>query len=353
VTHLALDDVGKGARATPPLIATGIAVLAAWSMACGHSDPFTPASQATTGPFDTLQPIRLTFSADSDLTPAWSADGRQLFYTFAVPNDPDHDRCVGVLPGGGGSRVAEKCPLTDVAGDSTTVSRWPAPGPGNLMAWTEYQTRLGRIPPDAGAIRIGTFDPADPGQPVRTLPYLAPSGLVHNVPTHLAWLSANELVYVANAADFFADCRGCPTTEHLQGLEIVRLVLKPEPATVLIVPGTAGATSLSVASDGSGFYYTLAADSQVYFHDVASGTPVAVHDFGQLGVPSDASVNAGILAALVNNRLAIVTLATGATTVFSDDNWILRLSKIAPNGRQIAVEAARLSQTDLYLLEVP
>jgi len=83
---------------------------------CGHSDPFTTTAPGNQGPFDDLLPTRLTFSADSDLTPAWSADGSRLFYTFAVPADPDHDRCVGVLPGGGGSRVAEKCPLTDVAG---------------------------------------------------------------------------------------------------------------------------------------------------------------------------------------------------------------------------------------------
>jgi len=239
VTDLAWDEVIASLPRMPRWTAGGVVLLTVMLPGCGHSDPFTPASQATTGSFDTLQPIRLTFSPDSDLTPAWSADGRRLFYTFAIPGDPDRDRCVGVLPAGGGSRVAEKCPLTDVAGDSTTVSRWPAPGPGNLMAWTEYQTLVGRRTPDAGAIRIGTFDPADPGKPVRTLPYLAPSGQLHNVPTHLAWLSPNELVYVANAADFFADCRGCPTIEHLQGLEIVRLVLKPEPATLSIVPGTA------------------------------------------------------------------------------------------------------------------
>jgi len=97
----------------------------------------------------------------------------------------------------------------------------------------------------------------------------------------------------------------------------------------------------------------LAADSLVYFHDVASGTSVVVHDLGPLGVPSDASVHAGILAALVNNRLAIVTLATGATSVLSDNNWVLRSSRLSPNGRQIALEAASLSQTDLYLVEVP
>jgi len=210
--------------------------------------------------------------------------------------------------------------------------------------------------PDVGAIRIGTFDPADPGKPVRTLPYLAPSGLVHDVPTHLAWLSPDELVYVANSAAFFAECRNCPILEHLQGLEIVRLVLQPEPATVVIVPGTTGATSLSVASDGSGFYYTLAGDSQVHFHDVATGLSTVVHDMAPLGVPVDASVHNNLLAARIGDTLAFVTLPSGTTSVYADSNWILRAATLSPDGGHVAIEVEQRLQpqlVDLYLLEVP
>ena len=323
---------------------------------CGHSDSFTPASQGSNNPFDALQPVRLTFSPDSDLTPSWTPDGSRLLYTFAVPNDLDRDRCVGVLPAGGGSRVDEKCPLTDFDGDSTTVSRWPVVGPGNQLAWTEYQTYVGRVTPDRGSIRIGSFDPADPGEALLTLPYLAPSGLVHDVPTHLAWLSADELVYVANAATFLRPCLNCPFVETLQGLEVVRLVLNPRPATVVVVPGTTGATSLSAAPDGSGFYFTLAGDSQVYFHNLTSGLSVPVHDFGPLGAPGEASVQAGILAATIGDSLVTVVLATGATTVYSDTNWVLGATRISPDASHVVAEMARASQPnliDLYLLEVP
>ncbi|MDH4131096.1 MAG: hypothetical protein OEW53_06275 [Actinomycetota bacterium] len=324
--------------------------------ACGHSDAFIPAPQGSDTPFDGLQPVRLTFSPDSDLTPSWSPDGSRLLYTFAVPNDPDRDRCVGVLPGGGGSRLDEKCPLTDINSDSTTVSRWPAEGPDNQMAWTEYQTFVGRVTPDRGAIRIGSFDPTDPGEPVRTLPYLAPSGLVHDVPTHLAWLSADELVYVANAATFARPCINCPFQEYLQGLEVVRLILHPAPATVVVVPGTTGATSLSAAPDGSGFYFTLAGDSQIHFHNVVSGLSAPVHDFGSLGVPEEASVYAGTLVARIGDSLATVVLATGSASVFSDTSWVLGAVRLAPDGSHVAAELAPASQPnliDLYLLEVP
>lgn len=324
--------------------------------ACGHSDAFNPRAQGTTAPFDSLHPIRLTFSPDSDLTPAWSSDGSRLFYTFAVPNDLDHDRCVGVLPGSGGSRVAEKCPLTDISGDSTTVSRWPAPGPGNLMAWTEYQRAQGRVTPDFGAIRIGTFDPADPGEAVRSLPYLAPSGLVHDIPTYLAWLTPNELVYVANAATYLRPCLNCPFQEYLQGLEIVRLVLDPRPATVVIVPGTAGATSLSAAPDGSGFFYTLAGDSRVFFHDESSGQPSVAYDFGASGAPDNASVQGDLLVARLNDSLQVVNLTTGAVSVYGDTTWLLGTPTLSPDGRHVAAEMARTTQPnliDLYLFEVP
>jgi hypothetical protein len=356
MTHHAWDDPDRSTRRSPLSGGPAIAFFTVLMLGCGHSDPFTPASQGSTGPFDALQPTRLTFSPDSDLTPAWSADGSRLYYTFAIPRDPDHDRCVGVLPGAGGSRVAEKCPLTDVAADSTTVSRWPAPGPGNLMAWTEYQTFVGRVTPDVGTIRIGTFDPADPGKPVLSLPYLAPSGQVHDVPTHLAWLSPDELVYVANAAVFFPPCRGCPIIEHLQGLEIVRLVLNPEPATVVIVPGTTGATSLSVASSGTGFYYTLAGDSRVHFHDLVSGQSTVAYDLAPLGIPDEASVHAGILAARIGDSLAFVTLQTGATTVYADPDWILRSLTLSPDGSRAAATVEKRPEpglVDLYLFHVP
>jgi len=74
--------------------------------------------------------------------------------------------------------------------------------------------------------------------------------------------------------------------EVLQGLEIVRLVLNPRPATVVVVPGTTGATSLSAAPDGSGFYFTLAGDPQVHssqHHEAVCRTRFMISD--RLGGP--------------------------------------------------------------------
>ncbi len=82
--------------------------------ACGHSEPFTTADQRNDGPFSATVPIRLTHAAGSNLHPAWSEDGSAIVYSY-LRGTADRDRCLGVLPAGGGTRLAEICapPLED------------------------------------------------------------------------------------------------------------------------------------------------------------------------------------------------------------------------------------------------
>jgi hypothetical protein len=103
----------------------------------------------------------------------------------------------------------------------------------------------------------------------------------------------------------------------LQGLEIVRLALNPEPAT---------------------------------------GPSSVVHDLAPLGVPVDASVHAGILTARIGDTLAVVTPPSGATSACTDTNWILGSVALAPDGVHLAIEVQERLQpkiVDLYLFEVP
>ena len=76
-------------------------------LACGHSEPFTSADQRNDGPFSPVVPVRLTYSPQSDLEPAFSADGRWVLYVAERPGD--QDRCVVVIPAGGGTWTHQLC----------------------------------------------------------------------------------------------------------------------------------------------------------------------------------------------------------------------------------------------------
>jgi hypothetical protein len=90
--------------------------------ACGHSEPFTTADQRNDGPFASTVPLRLTHADGADMHPAWSEDGSAIVYSYRR-GTADGDRCLGVLPVGGGTRLAEICAL-------------PLEGEGLLDAYT-------------------------------------------------------------------------------------------------------------------------------------------------------------------------------------------------------------------------
>lgn len=85
-------------------VAAAIGALAA----CGHSEPFTTADQANDGPFAAAGMVRLTYAPGGDIQPSWSTDGTAIVYSY-LQGTADGDRCLGILPVGGGTRRTELC----------------------------------------------------------------------------------------------------------------------------------------------------------------------------------------------------------------------------------------------------
>src|SRR5258708_27498816 len=82
------------------------------AFACDHPTPPEPGSYGPQGPFSTAIPRRLTFNPGQDLTPAWLPDGSGIIYQFQRLDEPDVDRCLGILPaaGGGGPEICNTKP---------------------------------------------------------------------------------------------------------------------------------------------------------------------------------------------------------------------------------------------------
>jgi WD40-like Beta Propeller Repeat len=260
---------------------------------CAHEDPFPTGSPPDLGPRTPGLPRRLTYAITDDITPAWLPDGSALVYSFV--RDTSGDRCLGVLPALGGTRTHEKCLLRDFPGDTVETLIWPAPGPdGRTAAWVDLRRYHSHLSPDRGAIRVGDLASRDTGRVVRTIPYLAPSGNLHLLATHIGWLGPTRLVYVGSDVLY-------PNTTVV-GLEVVLLDFSSSPATLTIVPNTGGATSVVPAADSQSIYYTIAGSTEVFHQILATGAVTPVFDFAGAGEPSDLSLEGQRLTVVVDRQ---------------------------------------------------
>ena len=280
--------------------------LAALALAsgCTHQDPFPPGNVPDGGPRTTTPPIRLTYSAGEDRSPAWNPDGSALAYSFARETRFTTDRCLGELPAAGGTRRLENCVLSGPDRDSTDALGPVTLGPGGRAAWVDARSLLGRVAPDRAWIRVGALAAGDSGVPVRSLPYPAPNGVLHATATHLGWLTRDLLTYVGADVFYVRPCMGCKLDTVVIGRDAVLLNLAATPAALQIIPNTGEASSLFPAADGLSVYYTRAGDSRVFQQVLSSGVESVVHDFGANGIARDVNVHGSILTAVVGGKVS-------------------------------------------------
>ncbi|MEO8140579.1 MAG: hypothetical protein ABI742_13080 [Gemmatimonadota bacterium] len=337
------------------------------AIGCGHSDPFRPADNSGTGPFDSTPPLQLTLNVGQDRDPLWLPDGSGVLYAFQRLDRVDRDQCFGVVPAGGGTRRREKCYADDGSRDTTNLFRDEAMSAGGRLAWVAEATTIGRLDPVSAGIRIGTLDPADRGIEVRSLPYLAPNGAVHSTATHLGWLGEDALVYVGTDVAYAAACNGCPPDTLLAGKDVALLNLANVPATVTILPGTGEATAVWPAPDASAIYFTRRGDSQVYRQAPVGGAVTVIHDFGAGRIARDPQVIGTRLVAIVDGvvdtvvvalfgtaqvdsggRVASVDLGSGLETLLPIATLLFRRPALSPSGQQIVAEGYPLVITPIF-----
>jgi hypothetical protein len=175
---------------------------------------------------------------------------------------------------------------------------------------------------------------------VLSLAYWAPDSLLHVAVRSVQWLGAQTLVWVA-VVDTNAGPPPVPS-------EIVRFDMSTAPASMTVLRGTGGASSVAVDSGGA-LYYTVDGDSHVYRY-IEGGPPDTVYDFGAAGTPIDVQVRGNMLVADVNGALYRVDLASkSVTTIVTPDSMLVSDPVLSPSGTRVVVQASR----DLWLLRVP
>lgn len=341
--------------------------------ACAHEAPLRPGSYPPDGPFGTGPLVQITFSTGSDLSPTWLPDGSGFFYTRERTDRTDLDRCLALLPSQGGSVSREICDRTPAADDSVNAFSAPAIGADGRLAYVRASAPLdvGRpLAPRYHEIVVATL--ANPGaaRVLRTVPYVGPSGRLHQEISQVRWLTDSVLVYVGQKVDYVGACGPCPKDTLPTGLEIVQLDFRGAVPLLTMLPGSDQASSLAVVTPDT-LYFTVNGNSRVFSLALSTDQIAVVHDFVG-GIARDVQVAGTRLVAVVGGnvsfvndpgtgpvqrdgggRLMLVDRTSGAETLLAPLGIMFRHPALSPSGTDVVAEVVTGATTDLWLLEVP
>lgn len=329
----------------------------ALALACSHGEPFAVEDQSRDTPFSSTPPVRLTFNDGDDRTAAWLPDQSGIIYSSERLDAIDHDRCLLVLPPGGGSVRRAAC--ADAAHeDSTDRFESPAVSPEGRIVFLRAVSTIGLQKGPAMHLMLGSIEDPAAAAPMTIVPYFASSGKTHYNVSRLQWLGAERFVYLAEDL-FYQGSTFLPDT-FSTGLEIgLGEIVGGDALALTVVPGTELASSVAAGPDDDTIFYTLGGDSRVYRQLLSTGERTVLHDFGAGNIARDVQVRGNTLVAVVGRSvlfqfedahgwvqrdeggdLHVVNLAAGSTQSVSLEATLFRRPALSPDGRFIVVEAS-------------
>lgn len=295
-------------------------------LSCAHGEPSRLAGPSVNPPqFDGgLQ--RLTFGAAGDWAVRWLPGDSALMYSWRDPARRDGDRCLAFQPIPGYRITREVCsrgPLFD--SETTQVVLAAAVSAGGRLAFVEQHGAVGRGVAHRGLF-VGRLNDSTPAVEVTSLPRTVPGALLHPNMEQLIWSDESTLVYVASAISRAAvDLRSVP-------LEIGRVLFRGGAVSVAGVPGTAGASSLSIDATTGTAYATFANDSRVYSLNLETGQRTVAVDLTAFGIPRDVQVANGYLVAVCRGRTFPVDPGAYGVASFEDDGGDLLFVELGAAG---------------------
>ncbi len=321
-------------RTAPWMLRLAPAVIA---LGCSHADPFDVGVTDLEGPMQPGNPARLTLNPLRDQHATWLPDGSAILYTFEANAVQNFDRCLALLPRGGGTRH-ELCSTSAGHVDSTEVYGPSAVSNSGQLVYSFTQSVPGRQVPNHKELRVATLADPQTFEVLHPLPFgIDGFGIDSVVDVH--WLDANRVVYLG--------AFGIPNT--IMRDRIVVLIDLRSPAQLSVIPGTTSVRSLAVGTDPDAIIITRSGDSRVYHLALASGQQTVLHDFAP-GFPGDIDVRMNRLATVTDSTLITVDLSTGMSDTLVGDPGTpkLRSPAVSINGTVVAE-----GLMDLWLFEDP
>ncbi len=341
---------------------------------CDHPAPFRPGAYVPGGPFQIGAIVRITFNPGRDRAPTWLPGGAGIVYSAERLDRLDHDHCLAELPAAGGTIRRYDC-RTTAADDSINAFEDAAVSSDGRVAYVRaaaYRLPEPPLTPDAQALVLARLADVNDVRVLRRIAYTAPSRRIHHAVSHVGWLGPSRLVYLGESVSYPRACSSCDPDTVRTGIEVVTLDFDAPTPLLAVVPGTDGASSVTVGATGDTIYFTRNGDSRVYRRAFSGGQTDTVYDFGAAGIARDVAVANGRLVAVVGGDVAyivdsvlgnsqvdhggelhFVTLATGAETVVGDFMSRFRRPALAPDGMRVVAESRATFRADLWLVEAP
>jgi hypothetical protein len=228
-------------------LAPALLLLAA---ACGHSEPFGSVPSGSDGPFSSAAPARLTYNSFADSAASLTEDGNGLLYLYT--GGSNGDRCVGLIPPGGGTGRWQLCDTRADRADSVKSFSAPALGTDGRLLYQEALSRRGRTNPEATVLWLADSATPFTRRALLTLPANV-GGRAISWFTDAVWVGQDEFIARTGQLTFDAACGACPADTLLAGVALMRGTITATGVTLAVIPGTVDITRHAFAENGTSF----------------------------------------------------------------------------------------------------
>lgn len=345
----------------------GLAAAAAaivLSASCSHTEPASFVAPPPEGTFNAVSPVRLTYNPGSDAAASFSDDGRFVVYTYSVAGRADRDRCLGIMPAGGGTRLVERCETRLAFNDSSDTFTSAALGADGRLLFLRATSRIGAQVPSGPGLYLA-LTPDGPATRLLSLP-LVVGGQTATWLSDIRWAGSSGFTALAQEITVIPRCAGCSLRDTIfNALSVVRGTVTDGTASIQAIAGTDGATAYAMSSDGAQILFARGGTT-LELVAASGGTPTTVATI-PIGTPTDRITGLGCARDLcvvstlyervppsaygISYALYSVPFSGGPLTPRAgSDAAIWTRPRLSPTTTDILVQVELSGARDLYLI---
>jgi len=334
-----------------------IPALLLLAAACGHSEPYTTAPTQNDGPFGTGAPARLTYGASTDSAASLTSDGQGVLYFFT--GFANGDRCIGLLPPGGGTRRWELCDTRFEAADSGKSYSAPALASDGQLLYISALARRGRDAPDRTTLWLA--DSALPFQRRALISFpINVGGQGISWLTDAQWTGPESFIARAGLLNVAKACDRCPLDTTVVPSGMVRGTITATGATLSFVTGAESPDVVALAESGASLVF-MRGFTEVRRVAATGGTSTLVGTLATSGQVTGLSCRGSdcvvtqlggtVAGGGEGTRVYRIRLATNAIDLLTTVAGRWAGPVLLPTGGDVVMQASTTPTRDLYLFK--